>query len=153
MGLSLFIAGLFLRCFPFSAYFCLPLRISPRAGGPLRYDALAAAGEAAGLIDVRAAAGVRVVDYGAHGYSWKGWDGEKFCRRENVEKHGAARGQDSSRFDQMFASRDARIKSTGVVEEAEWAGASDHVPIVTEFFSEQERSTWRRWMGRLGLPR
>ena len=41
-------------------------------------------------------------------------------------------GQDASRFDQMFVTKGTIVCSTGVVEEPDWAAASDHVPIVAE---------------------
>lgn len=104
----------------------------PDAFGPETYAALAEGAESAGLVDVRAAPDVEVVDFGVSGHSWKGWEGQKFCRRQNVEQH-AARGQDASRFDHMFVSRSASVRWTGVVEEAAWADASDHVPLLAEF--------------------
>ena len=103
--------------------------------GDETYDTLATAGQVAGMVDVRAAADVEIYDFGVGGCSWKGWPGEKFCREENVANFGSS--QDASRFDQLFVQANAKVRSTGVVEEACWADASDHVPIVTEFLSTQ----------------
>ena len=97
--------------------------------------------------------GVGVCDLGHGGASWKGWPGERFCVAENKAAHGASLGQDASRFDHLFVSAPAvagggddgggeggvcgsmamRAVRTGVVGELEWAGASDHLPIVAEF--------------------
>eukprot|EP00929_Paragymnodinium_shiwhaense_P121718 TRINITY_DN94070_c0_g1_i1.p1 TRINITY_DN94070_c0_g1~~TRINITY_DN94070_c0_g1_i1.p1 ORF type:complete len:344 (-),score=24.59 TRINITY_DN94070_c0_g1_i1:262-1293(-) len=102
----------------------------PDAYGPETYAALATAAESSGLLDVRASNDVEICDFGVNGYSWKGWSGKPFSREENVERYGNQ--QDASRFDHLFVSRHAKVTWTGVVEEADWANASDHVPILLE---------------------
>ena len=106
----------------------------PTAAGRDTYDALALEAEGAGLADVRALPGTTVVDFGASGHTWRGWEGRsRHCRSENVALHGARLGQDASRLDHVFATRGAEVRWTGVVEGAGWAEASDHAPIVVEF--------------------
>jgi len=108
----------------------------PSAFGPQTYAALAAAAEP-GFVDVRAS-GADLVDFGVGEDSWKGWEGQKFCRAENKAAYPHPElGQDVSRFDQMFVQITAAVQRTGVVEEDAWASASDHVPIIAEFTTSQ----------------
>eukprot|EP00927_Polykrikos_kofoidii_P067668 TRINITY_DN63115_c0_g1_i1.p1 TRINITY_DN63115_c0_g1~~TRINITY_DN63115_c0_g1_i1.p1 ORF type:complete len:430 (-),score=67.77 TRINITY_DN63115_c0_g1_i1:13-1185(-) len=104
----------------------------PDCGGPETYAALATSAAEAGLVDVRAVGGVEVHDFGRGCASWEGF-GHGPCRRaENEARFGDVAGQDASRFDHLFVPASADVLRTGVVEEAEWAVASDHLPIVAE---------------------
>jgi tRNA-dihydrouridine synthase/endonuclease/exonuclease/phosphatase family metal-dependent hydrolase len=103
----------------------------PDAFGPETYDALSKSGEAAGMCDIRSLSGVKLLDFGVGSSSWKGWKGQPFSREQNLKEHGQRR-QDASRFDHLFLQKGARVTWAGVLEEPEWAGGSDHVPIVFE---------------------
>ena len=93
--------------------------------------ALATAAHSAGFVDVRAAAAAHL-DFGAGEDSWKGWPHARYCRAENRASFPTpVRGQDVSRFDQLFVQRGVEVAWTGVVEE------EDGLPPATTFRSSR----------------